>query len=103
MKLKSTSSESIGKCFIKDFWTSTIVEANNIVSIIAIKDENNQFCITNQGGYLVLWPDNLISGTEIVNSLFCTRKSVLQDHFKGIDSGNKSVSEIYFIYRNKSD
>lgn len=41
---------------------------------------------------LVHWPDTLVSGTAVVGSLFCKRKAILSDRFKGIDSGNKCVS-----------
>ncbi|XP_077301776.1 DNA replication helicase/nuclease 2 [Arctopsyche grandis] len=91
LKLKSIENEKFGTCIIKDFWKDVYIETDNVVSIISIKHNDGQYYVTNQGGYLVLWPDNLITGTEIVNSLFCTRKSILQSNFKGMDSGNKSM------------
>ncbi len=33
----------------------------------------------------VVHPDQLLSGTSIVSSLFCTRKAVLAERFKGLE------------------
>ena len=34
-------------------------------------------------------PDYLISGTSVVAGVFCRRKAVLNERFKGFDAGNK--------------
>jgi DNA replication factor Dna2 len=39
---------------------------------------------------MVLHPDHLLSGTSIVSSLFCMRKAVLNERFKGLE-GRYSV------------
>lgn len=41
----------------------------------------------------VVHPDHLLSGTSIVSSLFCTRKAVLAERFKGLEGDWKFVLE----------
>ena len=38
---------------------------------------------------MVINPDFLISGTSVVSGVFCRRKAVLNERFKGIDSSNQ--------------
>jgi DNA replication ATP-dependent helicase Dna2 len=40
-------------------------------------------------GLLVVHPDLLLSGTSIVSSLFCMRKAVLNERFKGVEGKRK--------------
>ena len=41
--------------------------------------------VDDRSGLVVLHPDNLLSGTSIVSSLFCMRKAVLNERFKGLE------------------
>lgn len=81
------------KCYLQDAWSHCKVKENCLVSLVA--EWNNVkscYCISNQSGFLIIYPDQLISGTTVVGSLFCLRKAILSDRFKGIASGNKIVS-----------
>ena len=42
-------------------------------------------------GLLVVNPDMLVSGTSIVSTLFCMRKAVLNERFKGQDGPSRSM------------
>uniref|UniRef100_A0A1I8PCE9 DNA replication ATP-dependent helicase/nuclease n=1 Tax=Stomoxys calcitrans TaxID=35570 RepID=A0A1I8PCE9_STOCA len=78
------------KCFLQGPWCHTRVAADDIVSLKAQFDESlNAYKVDKDQGFCVVNPDWLISGTTVVGSLFCRRKSVLQDRFKGIDPNNK--------------
>ena len=55
------------------------------VSLQAVKS-GGDWLLDNTQGFLVLHPDLLISGTTVVGSLFCPRRSVLSNLFRGMDS-----------------
>lgn len=64
----------------------------DIISVLALRDASGQFSVTNTSGLLVLRPDHLVSSTSVVAGVFCKRKAVLQERWRGIDSGNVAVS-----------
>lgn len=42
--------------------------------------------VDNSFGWIINQPDILVSGTSVVSSLFCSRRSVLQEKFRQIES-----------------
>lgn len=78
---------------------NTAVEVGDIVHIHAdwldVMDENGDSSqmavIDGRNGLIVVRPDLLISGTSVVNSLFCSRKAVLSERFKGIEPTNQAM------------
>lgn len=94
--IKCSSSNQTNKtmqCRLQHFWSQCRIAAGDIVSIIAIWDVKLQtYCVTSADGLVVVRPDFLVSGTTVVGGLFCMRKAVLQDRFKGIETGIKIVS-----------
>lgn len=95
---KMKDAEAEAKCYLQGPWCHTRVAVDNIVSLIGEWDENLQaFKVDKDQGFCVVNPDVLISGTTVVGSLFCRRKAVLQDRFKGVDANNKVVSKIKVI------
>lgn len=85
------------ECHLQGPWSFTKVAVNDIVSLKAVWDDNlNAYKMDKDEGFCVTDPDNLISGTTVVSSLFCRRKAVLQDRFRGIDANNRIVSYKYF-------
>ena len=40
-------------------------------------------------GLIVVSPDHLSSGTSVVSALFCMRKAVLAERFKGLGGGSR--------------
>ncbi|XP_043283402.1 DNA replication ATP-dependent helicase/nuclease DNA2 isoform X2 [Venturia canescens] len=67
------------------FWKDASVEENDVVSIKAKKDSHD-WKIDNENGVLVVKPYFLISGTTITSANFCTRRSILAEYFRGLDS-----------------
>ena len=49
----------------------------------------NKWVINNKKGWLVYEPDLLIPCTSVVGSLFCKRKGVLSDLFRGFEGSNR--------------
>lgn len=81
------------QCRLQHFWSHCRIDVGDIISIIAIWNAQLQtHCVTNGDGLVVVRPDFLVSGTTVVGGLFCMRKAVLQDRFKGIETGIKIVS-----------
>lgn len=46
---------------------------------------NDLWSVNNDYGFVTRFSDILVSGTTIVGSLFCSRRSVLTDIYKGLD------------------
>lgn len=89
----NTEVEAEAKCYLQGPWCHTRISVDDIVSIKAEYDASlNAYKVDKDQGFCVVNPDSLISGTTVVGSLFCRRKAVLQDRFKGIDPNNKVVS-----------
>jgi len=55
---------------------------------MAVKSGDN-WLVNNSAGYLVFEPDLLVSSTSVVNSVFCKRRSVFKEQFRGFDPTNK--------------
>lgn len=71
-------------------WCRTKVFVNDLVSVQAVWDEAQPFFkVDKDNGFIVTNPDVLISGTSVVGALFCQRKGVLQDRFRGLEGNNK--------------
>uniref|UniRef100_A0A1I8MZ52 DNA helicase n=1 Tax=Musca domestica TaxID=7370 RepID=A0A1I8MZ52_MUSDO len=86
----NTEVEAEAKCYLQGPWCHTRISVDDIVSIKAEYDASlNAYKVDKDQGFCVVNPDSLISGTTVVGSLFCRRKAVLQDRFKGIDPNNK--------------
>lgn len=43
------------------------------------------YIVDDLRGLLVVRPDTLVSGTSIVSTLFCMRKAILNEKFKGLE------------------
>ncbi|XP_055844725.1 DNA replication ATP-dependent helicase/nuclease DNA2 [Episyrphus balteatus] len=71
-------------------WCRTRVKTKDLVSVQAIWDDTHQcFKVDKDNGFIITNPDFLISGTSVVGALFCQRKGVLQDRFRGLEGNNK--------------
>ena len=80
-------------CQLKGSWTDTLVKENDIVNILSVEVSENcdEVVIDDMNGLLVVNPDMLVSGTSIVSTLFCMRKAVLNERFKGQDGPSRSM------------
>lgn len=56
---------------------------------ICAKKLSSEWAVTNDHGLVVYEPDLLISSTSIVGSLFCKRKSVITERYRGFDPANR--------------
>jgi len=62
----------------------SLFEVGDIVTVMAEKF-NELWSVNNDHGYVTRHSDFLVSGTTIVGSLFCSRRSVLADIYKGLE------------------
>ncbi|TMW49676.1 hypothetical protein DOY81_005245 [Sarcophaga bullata] len=82
--------EAEGKCHLQGPWYHTKVYVGNVVSVKAIWDKRLEiYKVDNDHGFCVINPDVLISSTSVVASMFCPRKTVLEDRFKNLEPDNK--------------
>ncbi|XP_034043244.1 DNA replication ATP-dependent helicase/nuclease DNA2 [Thalassophryne amazonica] len=77
-------------CLLKDGWETTPVSCRDVVHLEGQCD-GGSWLIDKDQGFLVLFPDCLVSGTSISSSIRCMRRAVLGDMFKGIDGGSKQM------------
>ncbi|KAH8416516.1 hypothetical protein KR222_006911 [Zaprionus bogoriensis] len=76
-------------CQLQAPWHHTPVQAGDLVSLQAHWQPTlGSYVVNKEQGYCVIHPDLLISSTSVTGSLFCRRKAVLQDRFRGVDSTN---------------
>jgi hypothetical protein len=62
--------------------------------------ENYDLAIVDrQSGLIVVKPDLLVSGTSVVSSLFCQRKAVLSERFRGIEPTNQVMLNGTIVHR----
>lgn len=69
----------------------TNLKKDDTIHLSAIKTNNAEWSVNNDGGLLVFEPDLLIASTTLVGSMFCKRKAVFKEHFAGFDGGNKCM------------
>ena len=86
--LKCGNSETV--CVLRDSWAHHAIEnvnAGDVVNVIQAKEGalEKEVIIDDSAGLLVVNPDRLISGTSVVATLFCQRKAILNDLFRGLD------------------
>ncbi|KAM6266012.1 DNA replication ATP-dependent helicase/nuclease DNA2 [Porphyrio hochstetteri] len=77
-------------CILKNGWESVPVVPGDIIHLEG-ECNSGTWMINEQSGYLVLYPDLLLSGTTISNSIRCLRRAVLAERFKGSESGSRQM------------
>ncbi|XP_034118668.1 DNA replication ATP-dependent helicase/nuclease DNA2 [Drosophila albomicans] len=76
-------------CQLQAPWHMTPIEPGDVVSVQAQWQPSlSSYVVNKESGYCVIQPDMLISSTTVTGSLFCRRKAVLQDRFRGVDGAN---------------
>ncbi|XP_072727391.1 DNA replication ATP-dependent helicase/nuclease DNA2 isoform X2 [Ciconia boyciana] len=88
--LKITASQSLEDtelCILRNGWESVPVVPGDIIHLEG-ECSSGTWIINEQSGYLVLYPDLLLSGTTISNSIRCMRRAVLSERFRGSESGS---------------
>uniref|UniRef100_A0A1B0BJL8 Hermansky-Pudlak syndrome 1 protein homolog n=1 Tax=Glossina palpalis gambiensis TaxID=67801 RepID=A0A1B0BJL8_9MUSC len=90
-------------CYLRGPWSTAEIDEGDILSLKAKWDNQlNSFYVDKDEGICVVNPDVLIPATTVVGSLFCRRKAVLQDRFRGIDANSKiaiasSMYDTFFV------
>ncbi|XP_050094861.1 DNA replication ATP-dependent helicase/nuclease DNA2 [Anopheles aquasalis] len=89
--VEDKKSKERAKCCLLSPWnTIEHIVPGLIVSVLAVKLQN-QFVIDANDGMFITNPDLLISGTTVVGSLFCSRRGVLQQHFRLLGTENREM------------
>ncbi|KAL4711770.1 hypothetical protein ACJJTC_005939 [Scirpophaga incertulas] len=91
LKLKNTSNNK-GTCYIEGIWAATPLLPGDNIAVIATQNSTGDYCINNTSGLLVLRPDYLMSSTSVVAGVFCKRKAILQECWRGLDSANSAMT-----------
>ncbi|XP_047032754.1 DNA replication ATP-dependent helicase/nuclease DNA2 [Helicoverpa zea] len=97
LRLKN-SEDKKATCFVEGIWQDTPLVPGDIVSILASRDSSGSYSLTNTSGLLVLRPDHLVSSTSVVAGVFCKRKAVLQERWRGLDSANMAMTTGILIH-----
>ncbi|NXS61836.1 DNA2 nuclease, partial [Brachypteracias leptosomus] len=77
-------------CILRNGWESVPVVPGDIIHLEG-DCSSGTWIINDQAGYLILYPDLLLSGTTISNSIRCMRKAVLSERFRGSESGSRQT------------
>ncbi|NXE64417.1 DNA2 nuclease, partial [Calcarius ornatus] len=91
--LTITASPSLGDtelCILRNGWESVPVVPGDIVHLEG-ECSSGTWVINAQSGYLVLYPDLLLSGTTISSSIRCMRRAVLSERFRGSEPGSPQM------------
>ncbi|KAJ8712978.1 hypothetical protein PYW08_008282 [Mythimna loreyi] len=97
LRLKN-SDDLRATCFVEGIWLDTPLLTGDTVSVLASRDSSGHYSVTNTSGLIVLRPDHLVSSTSVVAGVFCKRKAVLQERFRGIDSANMAMTTGILIH-----
>ncbi|XP_026813718.1 DNA replication ATP-dependent helicase/nuclease DNA2 [Rhopalosiphum maidis] len=84
LTLTSCKSYEEDVCYLSGTWLHSLFEVGDIVTVMA-KKVNGQWSVNNDHGFVTRHSDFLVSGTTIIGSLFCSRRSILADIYKGLD------------------
>ncbi|NXE47799.1 DNA2 nuclease, partial [Casuarius casuarius] len=92
-RLTVTPSPSLGDaelCVLRDGWDSVPVVPGDIIHLEG-ECSSGTWIINEQSGYLILYPDLLLSGTTISSSIRCMRRAVLSEKFRRSESGSRQM------------
>ncbi|XP_013168031.1 PREDICTED: DNA replication ATP-dependent helicase/nuclease DNA2 isoform X1 [Papilio xuthus] len=92
LEVKVQSEDLRATCYIEGIWLCLSLQEGDIISILAVRNPSGQFHVNNTAGLIVFRPDYLLSSTSVVAGVFCQRKAVLQERWRGIDSANVAMT-----------
>ncbi|XP_053547814.1 DNA replication ATP-dependent helicase/nuclease DNA2 [Bombina bombina] len=78
-------------CILKDDWVSLLLKPGDVIHLEGSCSSDNIWTVDRDHGYLIVYPDLLISGTSIANAIRCLRRSVLSEKFKVCDKGSRAM------------
>ncbi|XP_006089811.3 DNA replication ATP-dependent helicase/nuclease DNA2, partial [Myotis lucifugus] len=77
-------------CILRNDWCSVPVEPGDIIHLEG-ECTSDTWIIDEDSGYLILYPDMLISGTSVASSIRCLRRAVLSETFRGSDPATRQM------------
>ncbi|XP_054584687.1 DNA replication ATP-dependent helicase/nuclease DNA2 [Eptesicus fuscus] len=77
-------------CILRNDWCSVPVEPGDIIHLEG-DCTSDTWIIDEDFGYLILYPDMLISGTSIASSIRCLRRAVLSETFRSSDPATRQM------------
>ncbi|CAH1104668.1 unnamed protein product [Psylliodes chrysocephalus] len=88
LTLISTKYKHKGLCQLEGLWNYTNLELDNTIYITA-KNVEGTWIVNNEHGLLVIEPDRLVSSTAVSGSLWCKRRTILSERYRGFDTTNQ--------------
>ncbi|KAM5139446.1 DNA replication ATP-dependent helicase/nuclease DNA2 [Callospermophilus lateralis] len=88
-----TASQSLDykeQCILRSDWCSVPVEPGDIIHLEG-DCKSGTWIIDEDFGYLILYPDMLISGTSIASSIRCMRRAVLSETFRNSNPATRQM------------
>ncbi|XP_032697627.1 DNA replication ATP-dependent helicase/nuclease DNA2 isoform X3 [Lontra canadensis] len=86
----SQSLENKELCILRNDWCSVPLEPGDIIHLEG-DCLSDTWIIDEDFGYLILYPDMLISGTSIASSIRCMRRAVLSETFRSSDPATRQM------------
>ncbi|KAM9197403.1 DNA replication ATP-dependent helicase/nuclease DNA2 [Dugong dugon] len=86
----SQSLEHKELCILRNDWCSVPVEPGDIIHLEG-DCTSDSWIIDRDLGYLILYPDMLISGTSVASSIRCMRRAVLHEMFRSSDPATRQM------------
>ncbi|KAM5323903.1 DNA replication ATP-dependent helicase/nuclease DNA2 [Glossophaga mutica] len=86
----SQSLECKELCILRNEWCSVPVEPGDIIHLEG-DCTSDTWLIDEDFGFLILYPDMLISGTSIASSIRCMRRAVLSETFRSPDPATRQM------------
>ncbi|KAM7169891.1 DNA replication ATP-dependent helicase/nuclease DNA2 isoform 1-T1 [Macrochelys suwanniensis] len=86
----SQSLEDTELCILRNDWYSVPVVPGDIIHLEG-DCHSGTWIINRDSGYLILYPDLLLSGTTVSNSIRCMRKAVLSEKFRSCESSSRQM------------
>ena len=86
--LEDGGSSHVKTLVLKGSWLTTDIKVNDIVNVEADWTGDSAL-VDDKDGSVIVNPDVLVSGTAVVSALFCMRKAVMSEKFKGLEGGNR--------------
>nr|XP_006125342.1 DNA replication ATP-dependent helicase/nuclease DNA2 [Pelodiscus sinensis] len=77
-------------CILRNDWYSVQVVPGDIIHLEG-DCHSGTWIINRDSGYLILYPDLLLSGTTVSNSIRCMRKAVLSEKFRSCESRSRQM------------
>ncbi|XP_027696330.1 DNA replication ATP-dependent helicase/nuclease DNA2 isoform X2 [Vombatus ursinus] len=86
----SQSLEDQELCILRNEWNDLSIEPGDIIHLEG-EYKADAWIIDKDFGYLTLYPDMLISGTSVANSVRCMRRAVLSENFRSSDPNSHQM------------